>query len=178
MFKVLHTCQEKSPQNPRIKTANIITRFNLYSSRLPQDEILPVFLKFYQHSLRLQILSSLSTRLKYQHYAPREQLRSSFPTRENINIMHQGNSFSALSPQEKISILCTKGTTSQLFPNKRKHQYYPPREQLLSFFFQQKQVILITTRHFIDHVGVTNQFCNDPKAKMLEKSRMVTRKRG
>ena len=71
---------------------------------------------------------------KYQYYAPREQFLSSFPTRENINIMQQGNSFSALSPQEKTSILCTKGTTSQLFPNKRKHQYNPPREQLLSFF--------------------------------------------
>ena len=127
-------------------------RFYQYSSRLKQNEILPIFIKvttrwiftciaqgynkmkFYQYFLRLQILSSLSTGWKYQRYAPREQLLSSFPTRENINIMHQGNSFSALSPQEKTSILCTKGTASQLFPIKRKRQYYPPREQLLSFF--------------------------------------------
>ena len=93
-------------------------------------KILPVFLKATDSSLSLQ-------------------------QDENINIMHQGNSFSALSPQEKISILCTKGTASQLFPHKRKYQYYAPREQLLSFS-QQEQVVLITTRHFIDHVGVTN----------------------
>ena len=184
MFRVLHTCQEKSLQYPSIKTANIITRFYQYSSRLQQDKDLPVFLKvktkwnftnihqgyhkmkFYAYCSRLQQdeilpvflkitdsqfslnkmkISTLCTkgtasqlfphkRKKYQYYAPREQLLSSFPTRENINIMHQGNSFSAFSPQEKTSILCTKGTASQLFPNKRKHQYYPPREQLLSFF--------------------------------------------
>ena len=120
VFKVLHTCQEKSLQYPSIKTANIITRFYQYSSRLLQDEVLPVFLKFYRNSLRLQILSFLTTRLKYQHYAPREQLLSSFPTRENINIMHQGNNLSAFSQLEKTSILSTEGTASQLFPNKNK----------------------------------------------------------
>ena len=100
----------------------------------PNNKNCNIITRFYQYSSRLQILRFLSTRWKYQHYAPREQLLSSFPTRENINIMHQGNSFSALSPQEKISILCTKGTASQLFPHKRKYQYYAPREQLLSSF--------------------------------------------
>ena len=149
-------------------------------------KILPVFLKATDSSLSLNKMkiSTLCTKgtasqlfphkRKYQYYAPREQLLSSFPTRENINIMHQGNSFSAFSQQEKISILCTKGTASQLFPHKRRYQYYAPREQLLSSFpsrenvniihqgnsfsafSQQKQGILITTQHFIDHVGVTN----------------------
>ena len=112
-------------------------KFYQYSSRLKQNEILPIVIKvtprwnftriaqgykmkFYQYFLRLQILSSLSIGWKYQHYASREQLLSSFPTRENINIMHQGNSFSALSQQEKTSILSTEGTASQLFPNKNK----------------------------------------------------------
>ena len=105
-------------------------KFYAYCSRLQQDGILPVFLKVTdsQFSLNRMKISTLCTKgtasqlfphwRKYQYYAAREQLLSSFPTRENINIMHQGNSFSAFS--------------------------------------QQKQVISITTRHFIDHVGVTN----------------------
>ena len=146
------SCKHHHKILPAFLKATARWRFYQYSSGLKQNEILPIFInvttrwnftriaqgynkmKFYQYFLRLQILSSLSTGWKYQRYAPREQLLSSFPTRENINIMHQGNSFSALSPQEKISILCTKGTASQLFPHKRKYQYYAPREQLLSFF--------------------------------------------
>ena len=121
MFKVLHTCQEKSPQNPAIKTANIITRFYQYSSRLLQDEISPVFLKV---TIRWNLTSI------HQGY----RFSAFFSTRWNITVMHRGNSFSAFSQKEKISILCPKGTVSQLFPNKRKYQYHAAREQLLSSF--------------------------------------------
>ena len=142
-------------------------KFYAYCPRLQQNEILPVFLKVTdsQFSLNRMKISTLCTRgtasqlfphkTKYQYHATREQLLSSFPIRENINIMHQGNSFSALSPQEKISILCTKGTASQLFPHKRNINIIH-RGNSFSAFSQQKQVILITTRHFISPIGVAN----------------------
>ena len=142
VFKVLHTCQEKSPQNPTTKTATSSQDLTSIPKGYRKMKILPVFVKvktkwnftninqgyrfsaFSQQDENTNIMhqgnsfSASPHKRKYQYYAPREQLLSSFPTRDNINIMHQGNSFSDFS--------------------------------------QQKQVILITTRHFIDHVGVTN----------------------
>ena len=119
IFTNIHQCYHKM-------------KFYAYCSRLQQDEIFPVFLKvtdsqFSLNRMKISTLCSKGTasqlfphKRKYQYYAPREQLLSSFPTRENIYIMHQGNSFSALSHQEKTSILSSKGTASQLFPNKNK----------------------------------------------------------
>ena len=121
VFKVLHTFQEKSPQNPTTKTATSSQDLTSIPQGYRKMKILPVFVK-------------VKTKWNFTNINQGYRFSAFSQQDENTNIMHQGNSFSALSPQEKISILCTKGTASQLFPHKRKYQYYAPREQLLSFF--------------------------------------------
>ena len=138
--------------------------FYQYSSSLKQNEILPVFLKvttrrnftciaqgynkmnFHQYFLRLQ-------QDELYQYFWRLQILHFISTRWNITFMHQGNSFSALSQQEEMSVLSTKGTASHLLPNKRKYQYYAPREQLLSFFPTRTSYFIYNTAFYRSRRG-------------------------
>ena len=180
MFRVLYTCPEKSLQYPSIKTANIITRFYQYSSRLQQDEVFTSIPQGYSKMKFLPVFLKVKTKWnftnihqgyhKMKFYAYCSRLQQDEILTAFLKVTDSQFSLNRM----KISTLCTKGTASQLFPHKRKHQYHAPREQLLSSFptreninimhqgksfsalSQQNQVILITTRHFVDHVGVTN----------------------